>query len=141
MNSAESERLETAHRLLRDLRSREFREATAEATASGVHVIVTALPDDTMADLFGHLHAARGPIHVAVRSAAGYFLLSMEPHEAPRHARVKRSADDECGITFGTHVGMVIDYLRMRNRPVYLYEAEPSVALKLVEDNLADTLA
>ena len=66
--------------------------------------------------------------------------MTMERY-APRHARQAPAADDGCAITAGSHVGLVLEYLRVHGGPVFLYEVDPAVALTLADDRLADTLA
>jgi len=138
---ADRERLETAHKVLRSLRSADVRRGTEETNANGARVFVPALPDDTMGYLFERLRAADSPVHVAVRYKSGLFMFSMEPYATPRHARELPRKDDHCEIKSGTHVGMVVNYLRFHKAPVFLYEPEPTVALKVLEDTLAETMA
>lgn len=136
MGPRQRQRLELTHNLLQDVRSKEFREATAETTRSGEHVVVPALPDDRMSGLFEKLRAVDGPLHVALREDDGYALFVMEPHKRPRHACTKPSTQD-CAVSPDTEVGLVLAYLRACGRPIFCYEASPCVALKLVDEEFA----
>lgn len=136
MNPRDRKRLEVVHGLLSSVRSREFREATAEMTDGGEHVVMSALPDDTMAGLFKRVRAINGPLHVAVRADGGFELFVMEPCTRPRHAYAPSGEQDDCLVSPDTHVGMVLEYLHVRGAPIFCHEALPSVALKLVDEGL-----
>jgi hypothetical protein len=113
------------------MRNRELRRAT-EANRSGDHVIVPALLDDTMADLFEQLESADGPLHVAVRDGEELVLFAMAPH-TPRHASASADTEDLCPIHPDTPVSMVLDYLRLADAPILCREASPEVSLELVD--------
>jgi hypothetical protein len=54
------QRLAIAHRILDAVRNKNFRSETL-ATGAGNHVIVPAVPDDTMASLFDQVRLTGGP--------------------------------------------------------------------------------
>jgi hypothetical protein len=130
------QRLEVARMALRLLRHRDFRNEVADTNAHGEHVIVPALPDDTMGELFGQLHAAKGTIYVAVPDGDELAIITMTPTRPARHA----AASDDCPIYRHMEVKMVLDYLRMCRTPVRCYEAlpdVPNVMMQLLNDGPA----
>ena len=134
-------RLAAVEGLLQSVRSKEFRDAIAETTREGERVVSVALSDDTMASLFDQVRSVHGPVHVAVQQGDGYDIFVMEPYAEPRHSRMQSKPSDHCPISPHTQVGMVLAYLRARGAPIFCYEASPTVAFKLVEDeDRADTL-
>jgi hypothetical protein len=138
VNPKDRKRLNITHSLLQAVRSKEFRDATAETTRRGEHVVTSALPDDTMAGLFEQVRTIDGPLHVAVPDGDGFELFVMEPYARPRHAYSQAAEQDRCPISPDTHVGMVLEYLRVRGAPIFCYEASPNVAFKLIDEALAD---
>lgn len=133
----EARRMAVAHQVLDAIRSKELRRAT-EANRSGEHVIVPALLDDTMADLFEQLESADGPLHVAVRHGDELVLFAMAPH-TPRHAGANADTEDPCPIHPDTPVSMVLDYLRLAGAPILCREASPEVSLELVDRTVEAT--
>jgi hypothetical protein len=103
----------------------------SETNARGEHVIIPALPDDTMGQFFDHLRAAKGTIYIATLEGDDVAVISMAPGHAPKHAAGPR---DECPIHRHTEVQMVVEYLRACRVPVRCYEALPSVLLELLDE-------
>jgi hypothetical protein len=124
-------RLAVARNVLRALRHRDFRSELGETTASGEHVVVPALPDDTMGALFDQLRSADGPIYVAISDGDDIVVLSMAQARPPKHAAPTR---DDCPIHRDTQLTMIVDYLRMIHGPLTCYEASPGVMLELVDE-------
>ena len=135
MESRDARRMAVAHQILDAIRDKEIRDDTV-ANRSGEHVIVPALLDDTMADLFEQLRTADGPMHVAVRDGNALVFFVMTSH-TPRHAGVSADREDPCPIRPDTPVSMVLDYLRLAGAPVLCREASPEVSLELVDGNVA----
>lgn len=134
MDHKERERLTVAHRVLEATRSKSFRSETL-ATHAGEHMIVPALPDDTMASLFEHLRAADGPLNVAVADGDSLIVFAMIPITPARHAGAQTDPDDDnFPMSPSMSVGIVLDYLRLRDKPMIFHEASPQVSVELVED-------
>ncbi len=124
-------RLAIAHRVLDAVRTAEFRSQTL-ANRNGEHVILPALPDDRMASLFDQLHQTEGPLHIATLHGEDLIVFAMEPRRPGRHA-YRIDPDDELRISPDMSVGVVVDYLILRDRPAVIHEATPQVFLELVE--------
>ncbi len=130
MDARARERLAVARMALRLLRHRDFRNELPDTNAQGEHVIVPALPDDTMGELFAQLHAAKGTVYVAVPDGDDVVIITLTP--------VRQAArPDSCPIYRHMEVKMVIDYLRMCRTPVTCYEALPNVTMQLLDDGPA----
>jgi hypothetical protein len=125
-------RLVVAHAVLQAMRSKDFRTDASETSLSGEHVIVPALPDDTMGEFFDQVRQAAGTIYVATLEGDELAVLSMSPSPAPKHAAP--SEEDVCPIHRHSDLKMVIDYLRVRRAPLRCYEVPPSVMLELVDE-------
>ncbi len=133
MGSREARRAAVAHRVLDAIRHKAFRDETL-ANQSGDHVIVAALPDDTMAELFEQFKTAKSTMHVAVADSDALVMFVMAPHlPRSRHAKDSYRPDDPCPISPDTPVSMVLDYLRLADRPVLCRQATPEARLELVE--------
>lgn len=132
MDPKDRQRLAVAHRILEAVRNKGFRSETL-ATNTGEHVIVPALPDDTMASLFEQLRAADGPLHVAVPDGKNLSVFVMVPLKGARHAGPSLDPDEDFPMSPGMSVGLVLDYLRLREKPIIFHEACPEVSLELVE--------
>lgn len=132
MDPRDRQRLTVAHRILDAVRSAGFRSETL-ATSAGQHVMVPALHDDTMGPLFDRLRETGGPIHVATLHGSNLAVFAMVPRKPGRHAGRQADPDDEFPVGRDMSVGIVVDYLILRNRPIVLHEASPSVCLELVE--------
>jgi hypothetical protein len=133
VNHKDRQRLAVAHRILDTVRSRSFRSESL-STQAGEHVIVPALADDTMASLFEQLSTAGGPINVAVADGNDLIVFAMSPIKPPRHAGAQADPDEDFPMSPGMSVGIVLDYLRLRDKPIIFHEASPQVSLELVED-------
>ena len=140
MNAKDRARLAVAHRILDAARSQAFRSETL-ATNAGEHVIVPALPDDTMASLFDQLRRADGPLHVAVPHGNDLLVFVMVEHNRARHAGAEAGPEDDFPMSPGMSVGIVLDYLILRDKPLIFHEASPQVSLELVENPGADSAA
>lgn len=114
------------------MRSKDFRSDASETSGSGEHVIVPALPDDTMGQFFDQLRDAAGTIYVATLEGDEVALVSLSPSPAPKHAAP--SDDDICPVHRQSELMMVISYLRERRTPLRCYEVPPGVMLELVDD-------
>lgn len=132
MDPKDRQRLAVAHRILEAVRSKSFRSETL-ATNTGEHVIVPALPEDTMASLFEQLRATDGPLHVAVPDGKNLSVFVMVPLKGARHAGPSIDPDENFPMSPGMSVGLVLDYLRIREKPIIFHEACPEVILELVE--------
>lgn len=124
-------RLGVAHEVLQALRYGDFRRELNETCASGEHVIVPALQDDTMGGFFGKLRATGGTIYIAVREQSGITVLSSPPAWRPKHAI---PLPDDCPVHGDTELQMIIDYLRLTRTPLTCYEASPGVMTELVDE-------
>ena len=124
-------RLVVAHEVLRAMRRRDFRNDVAETNTYAQHVLIPALPDDTMGEFFDQLREAAGTIYVATLEGDDVAVISMAPARLPRHAAPQ---EDECPIYRGTELQMVIEYLRARRTPLTCYEADPSVQVELIDE-------
>ena len=133
MDPKDRQRLAVAHRILDAVRSKSFRAETL-ATRAGEHVIVPALRDDTMDSLFEQLREADGPLHVAVAHGDGLIVFVMVPRKTARHAGQQIDPDDDFPMSQGMSVGIVLDYLILREKPIIFHEACPQVSLELVEN-------
>jgi hypothetical protein len=129
-------RLAIAHRVLDAVRTAEFRSDTL-ANRNGEHVIMPALPDDTMEPLFEQLHQTEGPLHIATLHGEDLTVFAMMPIAPPtrprRPGRHAHHLDDDLRISSDMSVGVVVDYLFLRDSPVVFREASPQVCLELVE--------
>lgn len=134
MDARSRARLVVAHTALRLLRQRDFRSDVTETDGNGEHVIVPALPYDTMGEFFDQLRVARGTIYVAVLQGDEVALIAMATAHPPKHAA---PSPDDCPIYRHTEVKMVLDYLRARRAPLRCYEALPNVMLELVDEGPA----
>ena len=133
MDARSRARLVIAHEVMKAIRSQDFRDAAGETSLTGEHVIIPALPDDTMGQFFDQLRVAQGPIYIGTLDGDDIALLSMVPSAPPRHAAP--SHDDLCPIHRHTELMMVIIYLRATRAPLRCYEVRPSVMLELVDDD------
>jgi hypothetical protein len=109
----------------------------SETNARGEHVIIPALPDDTMGQFFDQLRSAKGTIYIATLEGDDVALISMAPSPAPKHAA---ASGDDCPIYRHTEVQMVIEYLRACRVPVRCYEACPSVLLELLDEGIVPSV-
>jgi hypothetical protein len=132
MDAKQRQRLAVAHRVLQATRSKQFRSETL-ATSTGDHVFIPALPDDTMGMLFDQLRAANGPIHVAVIDNDQLMILAMVPVKPGKHAEPDVDPDDNFPVGPEVPVGILLDYLRLRDRPILCRELTPKVSLELVD--------
>lgn len=130
MDDRSRQRLAVARMALRLLRHRDFRNDLPDTNAQGEHVIVPALPDDTMGELFAQLHAAIGTIYIAVPDGDEVAIITMTAERQP-------APPDSCPIYRHMEVKMVLDYLRMCRTPVRCYEALPNVIMQLLDDGPA----
>jgi hypothetical protein len=96
-------------------------------------VIVPALPDDTMASLFNQVRQSGGPVHVATLHGNDLAVFVMAPCKLAKHA-CPQTEKDEFPISPDMSVGIVIDYLILRGRPLLFRKASPQVSLELVEN-------
>ncbi len=133
MDPRDRQRLAITHRILDAVRSKSFRSETL-ATAIGDHVIVPALPDDTMASLFDQVRLTGGPVHVATLHDNALAVFAMVPCKPARHACPQADSDDEFPVNPDMSVGIVVDYLILRDRPLLFRKASPQVSLELVEN-------
>lgn len=134
MDPRDRKRLVVAHRVLDAIRSQGFRSETL-ATRAGDHVILPALYDDTMGPLFDRLRAGGEPLHVATLHGDSLAVFVMVPHKRARHAGRDADPDDEFPVGREMAVGMVIDYLILRDKPIVIHEASPrTISLELVEN-------
>ena len=88
-----------------------------------------------MASLFERLRATGGPIQVAVldgQMLVIFVMARMQPTKG-RHALPSVEDDDRFPMDPDMSVGIVLDYLRLRDRPILCHEASPTVRLELVE--------
>lgn len=131
MDTRSRSRLVVAHTVLRLLRRWDFRSDVSETNARGEHVIIPALPDDTMGQFFDQLRVAEGTIYIATLEGDDVSVISMAPSPAPKHAA---ASSDDCRIYRHTEVQMVVEYLRACRAPVRCYEALPSVLLELLDE-------
>jgi hypothetical protein len=136
VEAKDRQRLAVAHRILNAVRSKTFRSETL-ATDAGEHVIVPALPDDIMASLFNQLRQAGGALHVAVLQDDNLLVFAMVEHKRARHAGLQADPDDDFPMSPDMSVGMVLDYLILRDRPLIFHEASPQVSVELVENPAA----
>lgn len=128
------QRLAVAHRILDAIRSKSFRSETL-ATRAGEHVIVPALPDDAMATLFDQLRDTGGPLHVAVLSDGNLIVFAMTRLRTARHAGPQGDAvDNDFPVSPHMSVGIVLDYLLLRGKPMIFHEETPQVSIELVEN-------
>jgi hypothetical protein len=132
MDSKARQRLAVSHHVLEAIRNKQFRDQTL-ATRSKDHVFVPALPEDPMGILFDQVREAGGPIHVAVEDNDDLLIFVMAPIVPSRHSMPSTDAYERFPIDPGVSVGIVLDYLRMRDRPILCREANPQVSLELVE--------
>lgn len=133
MDPNDRRRLAVAHRILDAVRTKSFRSETL-ATRAGQHVIVPALPDDTMGPLFDRLRESGEPIHVATLHGTELAVFVMVPHTPARHAGRQAGPEDEFPVNRDMSVGIVVDYLILRERPITLHEVSPNISLELVEN-------
>jgi hypothetical protein len=138
VDAKERQRLALALYILDAVRCKSFRSETL-ATASNEHVIVPALPDDTMASLFDQVRLSGGPVHVATLHDNALAVFAMVPHKPARHAIPQTEPDDEFPVSPDMSVGILVDYLILRDRPVVFRAASPQVSLELVENPAAGT--
>jgi hypothetical protein len=115
------------------VRSKSFRSDTL-ATRAGEHIFVPALPQDTMGSLFDQLREADGTLHVAVVHGKDLLIFAMVEHKRARHAGPQADPADYFPMGPDMRVGIVLDYLILRNRPIIVQEASPQVSLELVEN-------
>jgi hypothetical protein len=127
------QRLAVAHRVLDAVRTKSFRSETL-ATSAGDHVIVPALHDDTMGPLFDRLRETGEPIHVATLHGDNLAVLALVPDKPAKHAGKPTDPDEPFPISRDMAVGMVVDYLILRDRPIVLLEASPHISVALVEN-------
>ncbi len=138
MDARSRARLVVAHTALRLLRQRDFRSDLRDTDSRGDHVIIPALPQDTMGGFFDQLRAAGGTVYVAVLQGDEVAVIAMAIAHPPKHAA---PSSDDCPIHRHTEVKMVLDYLRARRSPLRCYEALPNVLLELVDEGPALTSA
>ena len=133
MDPRDRQRLAIAHRILDAVRNKNFRSETL-ATGAGNHVIVPAVPDDTMASLFDQVRLTGGSVHVATLHGNALAVFAMAPCKPARHACPQTDSDDEFPVNPDMSVGIVVDYLILRDRPLLFRKASPQVRLELVEN-------
>lgn len=121
-----------AHKVMQAMRSRDFRNDMGGTNSAGEHVIVPALPDDTIDLFFDRVRSAQGTVYVAMLEGDNLVVLNMAPARAPKHAVPQD--DDSCGIQRHAHLAMVVEYLRAHRTPVTFYEAPCNVMLELVDE-------
>ena len=133
MDPRDRQRLSVAHRILDAVRTKSFRSETL-ATRAGEHIIVPALPDDVMGPLFDQLRESWEPLHVATLHGEHLAVFAMVPHKPARHAGRHDDPDDEFPVNRDMSVGIVLDYLILRDKPIVIHEASPNISLELVEN-------
>jgi hypothetical protein len=87
-----------------------------------------------MGPLFDRLRDTGGPIRVATLHGSKLAVFSMVRRKPGRHAGRQADPDDEFPVGRDMSVGIVVDYLILRNRSIVLHEASPSICLELVEN-------
>jgi hypothetical protein len=122
-----------AHKALQALKRADFRNDVPATNSSGEHVMVSALPDDTMAMFFDRLREEQGPIYVITLEGEELVVVTMTPVHEPRHA-APRDDDGDCIVHRDAQLQMVIEYLRARRAAVTIYEAPDNVMVNLVDD-------
>jgi hypothetical protein len=125
-------RLAITYRVLDAIRTKTFRSETL-ATRAGDHVIVPALPDDTMAPFFDQLRQTGDVVHIATVHDEDLVVFAMVPCKPGRHAGLQVDSVDKFPVSPDMPIGMVIDYLILREKPILIREASPQVCLELVE--------
>jgi hypothetical protein len=131
VDAKQKERLALASRVLRALRHRDFRNELRETGRSGDHVVLPALPDDTMGTFFDQLRRSGGTIYIAVPEDEEITVLSLAQTPPRPHAE---SAEDDCPIHRDTQIQMVVELLRVIRAPLPCCEAAPGVTLELVDE-------
>lgn len=130
-------RLAITHRVLDAIRNDTFRSETL-ATRDGEHVIMPALPDDTMAPFFDQLRQTREPVHIATVHDDDLVVFAMVPCKPARHAGPQVDPEDKFPVSPDMSIGIVIDYLILREKPILVREAFPQICLELVERPTSD---
>jgi hypothetical protein len=92
-----------------------------------------------MASFFNQLHQAGGALHVAVLQDDNLLVFAMVEHKRARHAGPQADPDDNFPMSPDMSVGMVLDYLILRDRPLIFHEASPQVSVELVENPAAES--
>jgi hypothetical protein len=130
-------RLAITHRILDAIRTETFRSETL-ATSAGEHVIMPALPDDTMAPFFDKLRQTGEPVHIATVHNEDLVVFTMVPCKPGRHAGRQVDPEDKFPVSPDMSIGIVLDYLILREKPILIREASPQVCLELVERPASD---
>lgn len=87
-----------------------------------------------MAAVFNQVRQSGGPVHVATLHDDALAVFAMVPCKPARHAYPQIGNDDEFPMNPDMSVGIVVDYLILRNRPLLFRKTCPQVSLELVEN-------
>jgi hypothetical protein len=120
-----------AHKVMQALKRADFRNDVPATNSSGEHVIVSALPDDTMDLFFDRLREEQGPIYVVTLEGEDLVVVTMAQAHEPRHAAPR---DDDCVVHRQAQLQMVIEYLRAHRAPVTISEAPDNVMVELLDE-------
>lgn len=130
MDAKTRQRLAISHRVLDAIRSKEFRSDTL-ANHVGEHVIMSALPDDTLGSFFEEVRRTDGPVHIATLHGEDLLVVALGPFKSARHARPAPVETFPMGPDVA--IGILIDYLILREKPILIREVTPQMRAELVE--------
>src|SRR5258708_40251295 len=75
-----------AHKVAQWLLVPDFRNSVPDTNAEGSHVVIPALPDDTMDEFFAQARAAKGTIYIAMLEHDDLTVVGLSPLRHARHA-------------------------------------------------------
>jgi hypothetical protein len=126
------ERLAVGRAILDALRHPDFRdEFVPNDPSTGERVIIPALKDDTMGEIFDQLRETPGPAYVVLDGRDGLLIISLLPDSKGRHAAPE--PPEPCPIHRHSQIAMLVEYLR-HYRQLTIRELAPDVRVELVDD-------
>ncbi len=124
-------RRKLARELMRWVRDPRFRDGGLVRNDAGTYSVIPVLADDDVEYVGARLAEleAGGPVNVAVRMGEEIELVVLHPTTG-----AAESADLDCPVAPGSHVGMVVALLReRRGRPVACRVVAPHCQLQLAD--------
>ena len=86
-----------------------------------------------MAPFFDHSGRTGEPVHIAAVHGEDLVVFAMVPCKLGRHASLQVDPEDRFPVSPDMSIGIVVDYLILREKPILIREASPQVCLELVE--------
>lgn len=129
MDDRERRRLDVARRVTNNLRRQELNSMFPARDANGTRVVLAALPDDSLGEVFDRVQKAGGAVNVAVADNP-WTIVVFEPADGEDASPA--SADEIAQLHPGCHIGLLVHTLQFRGSKLRCHLATPDYSMELI---------